>query len=84
MDDKIRRIRCGTPKCTGFIETKVSTTPKSKEGNWQFYCAVCRFWNLLSETGSLKATAPQEFDLEHLPHSLREPFRVTRYPGGGV
>jgi hypothetical protein len=84
MGDKIRRIRCGTKKCTGFTDTNVATTPKSKEGNWQFHCGVCGFWNLLSESGMMKATSRQEFDLQQLSMSLRSPFPVTRSPTGGV
>jgi hypothetical protein len=84
MGDKIRRVRCGTKRCTGFIDTNVSTMPKSAEGNWQFHCNVCGFWSLLSETGMLKATSRDEFDLQRLPTSLRAPFPVTRGPAGGI
>jgi hypothetical protein len=84
MGGKIRRVRCSTKKCAGFIDTNVSTTPKSKEGNWQFHCPVCGYWNLLSETGMMKATSREKFDLEQLPTSLRTPFPVTRGPSGGV
>jgi hypothetical protein len=84
MAGRIRRLRCSTKKCTGFIDTNVSTTPKSKDGNWQFHCSVCGFWNLLSETGMMKATSHDEFDLQQLPSSLRGPFAVTRSPSGGV
>ena len=82
MNDKIRRVRCGTPKCTGFIDTQVSTVPKTREGHWQFQCGVCRFWSLLSDTGMVRATSRDQFDLERLPSSLRAP--VTRSPVGGV
>ena len=84
MAGKIRHIRCSTRKCTGFIDTDVSTTPKTKEGNWQFHCPVCKFWNLLSETGMMKATSTEEFDLHNLPTRLRAAFPVTRSPSGGV
>jgi hypothetical protein len=84
MGGKIQRVRCSTKKCAGFIDTNLSTTPKSKEGNWQFQCPVCAFWNLLSETGMMQATSREQFNLEQLPMSLRTPFRVVRSPSGGV
>ena len=85
MDDKIRRVRCGTRKCTGFIDTRVSTVPKTADGNWQFQCSICRFWSLTSAMGVVKGTSRDSFDLERLPNSLRLPFPVTREsPGGGV
>lgn len=84
MDDKVRRIRCRTKKCAGFLETKVSTVPKTVDGNWQFHCATCGFWNLASASGMVKATARVEFDLERLPTSLRLEHPVTREPPGGV
>jgi hypothetical protein len=83
MGDKIQRVRCGTPKCTGFIDTNISKTPKSHDGNWQFHCRVCGFWSLLSESGMMRATSRNRFDLEHLPLSLRAQS-VTRGPTGGV
>jgi hypothetical protein len=84
VHDKVRRIRCGTKKCAGFIDTQVSTVAKSADGNWQFHCSTCDFWNLASATGMVKATARSEFDLEHLPTSLRLERVVTREPPGGV
>jgi hypothetical protein len=84
MAGKIRRVRCSTKKCTGVIDTNVSTMPKSKEGNWQFHCPVCGFWNLLSESGMMKATSREEFDLQRLPTSLRGSVAVTRSPSNGV
>jgi hypothetical protein len=84
MADKIRRVRCGTPKCSGFIDTNVSTMPKSEEGNWQFHCAVCGFWSLFSEAGMMRATSRDEFDLTRLPPGLRGQLSFTRSPGGGV
>ncbi len=84
MDDKIKRIRCGTKKCTGFIDTRLSTQPKTKDGNWQFHCPVCNFWSLLSESGQMTATSKEPFDLERLPTRLRVPYQVTRSPDGGT
>lgn len=84
MQDKIRRVRCGTPKCSGFVDTRVSTEPKSKEGNWQFECPICHSWSLLSEVGMVRATSREKFDLERLPSSLRNTFPVRREPPGGV
>ena len=84
MVGQIRRIRCSSRKCAGFIDTNLSTTPKTADGNWQFHCTVCGFWNLLSESGMMKATSREQFDLEHLPTRLRMPFPVTREPSGGI
>jgi hypothetical protein len=84
MDDKIRRVRCGTKKCTGFVDAKVSTIPKSKDGNWQFQCPICNFWCLLSDTGMVKATSREQFELDRLSPSLRSAHSVTRSPVGGV
>lgn len=84
MSDKVRRIRCGTKKCTGFIDTQVSTVPKSKDGNWQFHCSLCNFWSLASADGGVKATSKEQFDLERLSTSLRLPMSVRREPAGGV
>jgi len=84
MGGKIRHVRCSTRKCAGFIDTNGSTTPKSKEGNWQFHCPVCGFGNLSSDTGMMKATSREQFNLEQLPLSLRAPSHVTRSPSGGV
>jgi hypothetical protein len=83
VSDKIRRIRCGTPKCSGFIDANVSTLPKSADGNWQFRCTVCGFWILFSETGMMRATSREQFDLERLPASLRG-HSIPREPAGGV
>ncbi len=84
MADKIRRIRCGTPKCSGFIDANLSTIPKNSDGNWQFHCAVCGFWCLFSAAGMLRATSRDQFDLTRLPHGLRSQLSITRSPDGGV
>jgi hypothetical protein len=84
MNDKIRRVRCGTKKCTGFIDTKVSMAPKTKNGDWQFHCSVCHYWNLLSEAGLVRATSKEQFDLERLSTSLRASYPITRDPAGGI
>jgi hypothetical protein len=84
VNDKIRRIRCGTPKCAGFFDTRISTVAKSADGNWQFHCTSCGFWSLASATGMVKATARDAFNLDQLPSSLRFEPRVTREPPGGV
>ncbi len=81
---KIRRIRCGTRQCTGFIDTQVSTVAKTADGNWQFHCAVCQFWSLASSEGMVKATSREQFDLEHLPNKLRLAHTPTHGPSGGV
>lgn len=84
MDEKIRRIRCVTKKCAGFIETRISTEPKTREGNWQFQCSVCTFWNLAAADGAIKATSKTQFDLANLSTQLRLPTHVRREPAGGV
>ena len=84
MSDKIRRIRCSTKKCVGFLDTQVSTEPKSREGNWQFRCTLCNFWNLAAADGVVKATSNERFDLDHLSMSLRTPMSIRREPPGGV
>jgi hypothetical protein len=85
MGGKVRRIRCGTRKCAGFIDTNnAAPTPKSREGNWQMHCTVCGCWSLFSDTGLMKATSRDQFDLERLPASLRLPVAITRVPPGGV
>jgi hypothetical protein len=84
MNDKVRRIRCGSKKCVGFFDTRVSTVPKSADGNWQFHCPICNFWSLASMDGLVKATSREQFDLDRLPTSLRLPPRITREPPGGV
>jgi hypothetical protein len=83
MDDKIRRIRCTTRKCAGFVDTRVSAEPKNRDGNWQFLCPICKRWNLASDV-MVRATSPEQFDLERLPPSLRFPLSVKREPPGGV
>jgi hypothetical protein len=84
MDDKIRRIRCSTRKCVGFLDTRVSTEPKSRDGNWQFLCATCNFWNLAAANGVIKATSNERFDLDRLSYSQRTPTVIRREPPGGV
>ena len=84
MDDKPRRIRCVTKKCPGFIETRLSGEPKTREGNWQFQCSVCTFWNLAAADGAIKATSKTQFDLANLSTQLRLPTQVRREPAGGV
>jgi hypothetical protein len=84
MADKIRRIRCGTPKCSGLIGANVSTIPKSEDGNWQFHCVVCGFWSLFSEAGMMRATSRDQFDLTRLSANLRAQLSFTRNPDGGV
>jgi hypothetical protein len=84
MSEKIRRIRCGTPKCTGFFDTNVGTVAKSREGNWQFHCTLCGFWSLLGTSGVVKATSREQFDLDQLPPRLRMDQTLTREPPGGV
>ncbi|HEY2744612.1 MAG TPA: hypothetical protein VGL86_08315 [Polyangia bacterium] len=84
MDEKSRRIRCVTKKCTGFIETLISAEAKTRDGNWQFQCGVCRFWNLATADGTVKATSRQPFDLGNLSAQLRLPTQVRREPAGGV
>jgi hypothetical protein len=82
--DKVRRIRCGTKKCAGFVDAQLSEVAKSVDGNWQFECSICKFWSLASDTGQVKATSKERFDLDRLPTALRlSPF-VTRVPPGGV
>ena len=84
MQDKIKRVRCGTPKCTGFLDTRVSTEPKARDGNWQFQCPVCNQWSLLSDVGMVRATSRDKFDLERLPSNVRFNSTVKREPPGGV
>ena len=84
MIEKSRRIRCVTKKCAGFVETLISTEPKSRDGNWQFQCSVCTFWNLATADGAVKATSRQQFDLANLSSQLRQPMQVRREPAGGV
>jgi len=84
MDEKSRRIRCVTKKCAGFIETRVSAEPKTRDGNWQFQCSVCSFWNLATADGAVKATSKQPFDLANLSTQLRLPTQIRREPPGGV
>lgn len=84
MHDKIKRIRCGTKKCLGFVDTNVIGEPKSSDGNWQFHCATCSFWSLASADGVVKATSREPFDLERLPTHLRVNQTVRRESPGGV
>jgi hypothetical protein len=84
MDEKPRRIRCVTRKCSGLIETRISAEPKTRDGNWQFQCGVCSFWNLATADGAVKATSKQPFDLANLPTQLRLSPQVRREPAGGV
>ena len=73
-----------TKKCAGFIETRISEEPKTREGNWQFQCTICTFWNLAAADGAIKATSKTQFDLANLSTQLRLPTQVRREPGGGV
>lgn len=84
MNEKIRRIRCVTAKCTGVFETLISTELKSREGNWQFQCVQCSFWNLAASDGAVKATSKTQFDLANLSTQLRFPTAIRREPAGGV
>jgi len=84
MDEKSRRIRCVTKKCAGFIETRISAEPKTRDGNWQFQCGVCSFWNLATADGAVKATSKEPFDLANLSNQLRLPTQIRREPSGGV
>ena len=84
MDEKIRRIRCVTKKCAGSVETRISAEPKTSDGNWQFQCGVCSFWNLATADGAVKATSKEPFDLANLSTQLRRPTQVRREPAGGV
>jgi hypothetical protein len=84
MSDKVRRIRCATKKCSGFLNANMSSVPKTGDGNWQFKCPICNYWNLASSDGMVKATSRVEFDLQMLPTNLRRPPMVTREPSGGV
>ena len=84
MDEKSRRIRCVTKKCSGFIETLLSAEPKTREGTWQFQCTVCGFWNLAAADGAIRATSKTQFDLTSLSMQLRMPTQVRREPAGGV
>jgi hypothetical protein len=68
----------------GFVDIQVSGVPKTADGNWQFQCPTCHFWNLASSMGVVKGTSREQFDLERLPNSLRLPFPVTRESNGGV
>jgi hypothetical protein len=84
MVDKIRRIRCGTKKCTGFIDTKLSAQPKSADGHWQFHCTLCKYWTLAVEDGSVRATSREQFDLDRSSNHTRLSNGVRREPPGGV
>ena len=84
MVEKSRRIRCVTKKCAGSIETYISAEPKTRDGNWQFQCAVCSFWNLATADGAVKATSRVQFDLANLSSQLRMPTQVRREPAGGI
>ena len=84
MNEKSSRIRCVTKKCAGFIETCISAEPKTRDGNWQFQCGVCNFWNLATADGAVKATSREPFDLANLSTQLRLPTPVRREPAGGV
>jgi hypothetical protein len=84
MSEKVKRVRCATKKCAGFLDALVSTVPKTTDGNWQFQCPVCTYWNLAARDGAVKATSREQFDVERLPTSLRLPTVVTREPPGGV
>jgi hypothetical protein len=83
MSDLLRRVRCCTKKCRGFLDAKVSALPKTADSSWQFYCSMCGYWNLASN-GGVKATSREEFDLERLAPGLRRLLILTREPPGGV
>ena len=82
MNDKIRRIRCGTKQCPGFVDIQLSTA-HVVGGNWQFHCSRCGYWILVSSDGSIRGTAREEFDLQRVS-SYRDPMSVTRSPEGGT
>ena len=84
MTEKIRKIRCVTAKCSGVFETSIVNEIKSREGNWQFQCTQCTFWNLAAPDGAIKATSKTQFDLANLSTQLRFPQAVRREPPGGV
>jgi hypothetical protein len=72
------RVRCVTRRCTGSVESPAA------DDNWQFQCPSCKFWNLSSREGVVRATSPTPFDLERLSTSVRQSFYVKRSPPGGV
>jgi hypothetical protein len=82
MNNKIRRIRCGTKQCSGFIDTQLPA-PSTTNGSWQFHCSRCGYWSLISADGGMRATSKDEFDLNNVSSHLRS-MRVTREPAGGV
>ena len=84
MVEKSLRIRCVTKKCTGSFETHLSAEPKTRDGNWQFQCGVCSFWNLATADGAVKATSREPFDLANLSSQLRLPTQIRREPAGGI
>jgi hypothetical protein len=65
-------------------DTRLAAEPKTRDGNWQFQCNVCSFWNLVAADGSVRATSRTQFDLTNLSTQLRLPTQVRREPPGGV
>jgi hypothetical protein len=82
--DKISRVRCGTKRCAGFVDTNLAKTLKSRDGNWQFQCSSCQFWNVVSKAGTVTGTSRDAFDLDSLPNNLRLGYPVKREPPGGI
>ena len=82
MSDKIRRIRCATKQCPGFVDIQLSAAVVVG-GNWQFHCARCGYWVLVSAEGDIRGTSKEEFDLQRVSGRFG-PTRVTRSPQGGV
>jgi hypothetical protein len=66
------------------LDTKLSAVSKTADGNWQFECSVCHYWNPASGDGMVKATSREQFALESLPTNLRRPQMVRREPSGGI
>ena len=78
----MKRMRCATRRCAGAGQASPIDT--DRDGNWQFQCPACKFWNLASKAGAVQATSPAPFDLDRLSTSLRHSMHVTRSPSGGV
>jgi hypothetical protein len=64
--DNVRRIRCATKKCSGFLNANIASVLKTADGNWLFKCPICNSWNLASSDGMVKATSLEQFDLERV------------------
>jgi hypothetical protein len=84
MGDKMRSFRCATKKCSGFINATPSLATRTPEGNWQFECSICHYWNLVASSGTVTATSREPFELDRLPAHLRQPFSGKREPPGGI